>query len=87
MKLISISNIEKKDVPLYYRNEYDALSVFTLIGDKVVNIPIYFSVEMTPTGEKKIDIKIKESIFYPIVPILKILKSEIMSLESMGLLL
>mgnify|MGYP000580534639 CR=1 FL=1 len=58
MKLISINNIEKKDVPLYYRNEYTAESEFILIGENIVIIPINFSVEMAPTGEKNIDIKI-----------------------------
>ncbi len=87
MKLISINNIEKKDVPLYYRNEYDAQSEFILIGERTVKFPIFFSVEMAPTGEKKIDIKIKKSIDYPIVPIIKTLKSEIISMEKKGLLL
>lgn len=87
MKLISINNIKKKDVPLYYRNEYTAESEFILIGENIVIIPINFSVEMAPTGEKNIDIKIKQSIDYPIVPILRSLKEEISSLEKKGKLL
>ena len=86
MRLVSINNIEKKDVPLYYRNEYSADSAFTLIGEKAVNIPITFSIEMAPTGEKNIDIQLKQSIDYPLVPLLRTLKEEISSMEKKGLL-
>jgi len=87
MKLVSINNIEKKDVPLYYRNEYSADSDFILIGNNAVNIPIYFSIEMAPTGEKTIDIQFKKSIDYPLVPLLRTLKEKISSMEKKGLLL
>jgi len=87
MRLLNINNIEKKDVPLYYRNEYTAISQFTLIGDSPVDIPIFFSVEMAPTGEKAIDITFNEKIDYPIVPLLRLLKEEITVLERKGLLL
>ena len=87
MKLLAISKIEKKDVPLYYRNEYSAVSEFLLIGESPVNVPIHFSIEMVPTGEKVIDIQFDQSIDYPIVPILKVLKDEIHTMEKQGLLL
>ncbi len=87
MKLLEIKNIIKKDIPLYYRNEYTADAEFILIGDKTTNIAIAFSVEMAPTGEKTIEIEIKDSIEYPVVPILKLLKEEINVLEKKGLLL
>jgi hypothetical protein len=87
MRLLNINHIEKKDVPLYYRNEYTAVSEFELIGNSVTNIPINFSVEMTPTGEKLIYIKIKQNIDYPIIPILRVLKEEIILLERKGQLL
>lgn len=86
MKLLQIKNIEKKDVPLYYRNEYQANSEFVLMGDNVVIIPIFFAIEMAPTGEKLIDIKIRETIDYPTIPIIRMLKDKVSSMEKEGLL-
>ena len=87
MKLISINNVEKKDVPLYYRNEYTANAEFLLIGNNQIKTSISFSIEMIPTGEKNIEISLTESIDYPIVPIIKTLKSEIEKMEKEGLFL
>lgn len=87
MKLISINNIEKKDVPLYYRNEYTADSDFILIGENSVKISLKFSIEMAPTGEKKIDVIVLGKIDYPLIPILRSLTMEISSMEQKGLLL
>jgi hypothetical protein len=84
MQLVQIINIEKKDVPLYYRNEYTAVSEFLLIGNTSVSIPIYFSIEMAPTGEKSIDVKLNKAVDYPIIPLLKALKTEIKDLEQKG---
>ena len=87
MKLLKIKNIEKRNLPLYYRNEYIANSEFILFGETLIEIPLSFSIEMLPTGEKLIDIKLKDSVDYPIVPILKVLKKEILILEKEGNLL
>ncbi len=87
MRLIKIKNIEKKDIPLYYRNEYNACSEFNFPGEKIVEVALSFSVEMVPTGEKLIGIQIKESVDYPLVPILRALKEEIGILEKAGHLL
>ena len=51
-----------------------------LPGDKV-------TVEMSPLGEKKIDITFLESIEYPLLPILKILRDMIKKLDYEGKLL
>lgn len=86
MKLLAINNIVKKDSPIYYRNEYSAVSDFILMGADAVNIPIFFSIEMAPTGEKTIDVQVTDKIDYPLVPVLRTLKEEITSMERKGLL-
>ncbi|MBB6478693.1 hypothetical protein [Spirochaeta isovalerica] len=86
MKLLAINNVTKKDSPIYYRNEYNAKTEFLLIGSETVSIPIFFSIEMAPTGEKTVEVKIMGKIDYPLVPILQIIKKEIISMEKEGLL-
>lgn len=87
MQLLSINNITKKQSPIYYRNEFSAKSSFTLRDSEPVDIPINFSVEMAPTGEKTIEVKVSEKIDYPLVPVLRKLKEEIISMEKKGLLI
>lgn len=88
MKLLSIENIEKKqgDVPIYYRKDYMALALFqkTLHHQEQINVDIEFSVEMEPTGNKKIDVKIGGDVDYPLMPLIHSLKKEIRHLESKG---
>lgn len=86
MKLLEINNITKKDSPIYYRNEYSAHSNFILMGAESVIIPINFSIEMAPTGEKTIDIQVTDKIDYPLVPVLRSLREEIVSMEQKGIL-
>lgn len=86
MKLLAINNITKKDSPIYYRNEYSADSNFILMGVDSITIPINFSIEMAPTGEKTIDVLVTDKIDYPLVPVLRSLKSKIETMEKEGLL-
>lgn len=86
MKLITINNINKKDSPIYYRNEYSADSVFMLAGKDPVEVPISFSIELSPTGEKILTVKITGKIDYPLIPVLKILREELNAMERKGLL-
>ncbi|RQV98505.1 MAG: hypothetical protein EH225_13150 [Calditrichaeota bacterium] len=84
MKLLAINNVIKKDSPIYYRNEYTAKSEFLLIGPEKIVFPIFFSIEMAPTGEKTVEVKVKDKIDYPLVPIIQILKNEIIAMERKG---
>ncbi len=88
-KLISIENIElqKSDVPLYYIKKYYADAHFDVEGSDPRIIPVSFILEMEPTGNKKINVKIKEEIDYPMLPLMKMLKDEIRLLDQKGKLL
>ncbi|MDC7219628.1 MAG: hypothetical protein PQJ59_06785 [Spirochaetales bacterium] len=89
LKLLSIDNIElqKSDVPLYYIKKYYANACFEEEGNEPQCVPISFLVEMEPTGNKKINAKLKGDIDYPLLPLLKMLKEEIKVLDEKGKLL
>lgn len=88
MKLVSIDQIEKKqgDVPIYYRKDYQAQALFqrSLHQHEEVLLGIDFSIEMEPTGHKKVEVLITEDVDYPILPLLHSLKKEIKKMESEG---
>lgn len=87
MKLTQIADIVKKNVPLHYRNEYTANAVFDSADGKVLSKRIEFVVEMSPIGSKDIRINFVDPIDYPLVPVLKSLKDEILVLDRKGSLL
>ncbi|MDC7224032.1 MAG: hypothetical protein PQJ60_09850 [Spirochaetales bacterium] len=89
LKLKNIDNIElqKSDVPLYYIKKYYGDACFEEEGKNPSVVPISFIIEMEPTGQKKINIKIKGEIHYPLLPVIKMLKDEIKILDEKGKLL
>lgn len=86
MKVHGIENLIKKDIPLYYRNEYEGVGDLEFpTGDRRL-VPIEFTVEMKPTGDKVINVTVKERIDYPLIPIIRALKETIVILETSGAL-
>lgn len=82
----SIEQIIKKDIPLYYRNEYSGLAILESPQGERQEAAIEFSVEIQPTGDRVINVKVKERINYPLIPVIKVLKETILVMEKEGLL-
>ncbi len=83
MKVHGIEELTKKDTPLYYRNEYGGHADLELMSKRLL-MPLEFSVEMKPTGEKVVEVKILGRIDYPLVPVIKALKEKILEMERDG---
>jgi hypothetical protein len=83
MKVVSIKDISRKDVPIYYRMLYTGTVVLELI-DKTVERQIDFSIETKPTGSKEISVKLLEAVDYPLVPLTRELKNFITKLDRSG---
>jgi len=84
MKVHGIDQLTKKDIPLYYRNEYEGLGDLEYPTGERLRVPLEFTVEIKPTGERVIAVKLKERIDYPLLPVLRALKERIKILESNG---
>ncbi|MGL4986711.1 MAG: hypothetical protein ACRC5H_06185 [Treponemataceae bacterium] len=84
MKILEIRNINRDQVPLYYRMMYTALAVIE-IPLKVVEMPFTFIIETDPIGQKTITVSLNESIDYPLLPVLKGLKAMVTQIESEGI--
>jgi hypothetical protein len=87
MKLLSFDNIQKKDIPLHYRNEYTARARFTNSAGLDWANNVFFSIEMHPTGKKEIKIEFLDPLDYPLLPMMRVLREEINSLDKQGKLL
>jgi hypothetical protein len=85
MKIITIKDMIRKDVPIYYRKLYTGTAVFeTTKGNESFRID--FSIEYKPTGQKDIHITFIDPIDYPLIPIQKDLKKYIDEMDSGGVL-
>jgi hypothetical protein len=83
MKVLEIRDIVRKDVPIYYRMFYSGTARMELINITVEH-QIDFSVEMLPTGDKKVLITHDKPIDYPLIPVLNELKAAIIALDADG---
>jgi len=81
MKIISIKDMIRKDVPIYYRKLYTGVAVIEM-NSVPVDYRIDFSIEYKPTGFKEIAITFIDAIDYPLVPVNKELKNFILEMEN-----
>ncbi|MDR3019631.1 MAG: hypothetical protein LBU66_01865 [Treponema sp.] len=85
MKVITIKDMIRKDVPIYYRKLYTGVAVIELKNEPA-DYRIDFSIEYKPTGHKEIGISFIDAIDYPLIPVNKELKNYIQDLENAGAL-
>jgi len=83
MKIITIKDMIRKDVPIYYRLLYTGVACIDF-GKGPCDFRIDFSIEIKPTGQKEINVNFIDAIDYPLVPVLKELKQYINELDSAG---
>jgi hypothetical protein len=83
MKVISIKDMIRKDVPIYYRKLYTGVAVIEM-NNGLTNYRIDFSIEYKPTGQKEVGISVIDAIDYPLVPVKRELKKYIFELETAG---
>jgi len=79
-----INNLKKKDIPLYYRNEYEGLGEIEISSGEFLTVPLEFTVEIKPTGERVVSVKVKQRIDYPLLPLIKAIKEKVIIMERNG---
>lgn len=81
----AIENITKKHMLISYREEFHADAVFDFKknGD-TQSCKIEFSLELTPLGSKNVRVQFLESLEYPLIPVIRELKTHIQELDRSG---
>ncbi|MBR6153911.1 MAG: hypothetical protein IKQ43_05690 [Treponema sp.] len=86
MKVKEINSISKEDGFIYYINRYRGNAVLEILA-KEVSIPVSFSIEINPLGQKNIEVEnLPSSLNYPVMPVKKSLKEFIDSMYTDGVL-
>jgi hypothetical protein len=81
MKIITLKDMIRKDVPIYYRKLYTSVAVIEL-NNKTNEYRIDFSMEIKPTGQKEFNVNFIDAVDYPLIPLTKELKQYIAELEA-----
>jgi hypothetical protein len=84
MKVIEISEIQRKDIPLHYREVYTGIAIFQNFEAQEIKKKVEFSIERTATGSTDITVNLLESMDYPRIPVLRSLKDYISQLNKQG---
>ncbi|GBU28427.1 hypothetical protein R84B8_01986 [Treponema sp. R8-4-B8] len=80
MKIVTLKDMIRKDVPIYYRKLYTSVAVIEL-NNKQNDYRIDFSIEVKPTGQKEVAVTFIDAVDYPLVPVIRELKRHIYELD------
>ena len=83
MNVLGIEQITKKDVPLYYRNDYEGLANLEF-HHKHEQVRIAFSVEIKATGHREVKVRLLDAVDYPLMSVIRHLKHAIADMEKAG---
>lgn len=84
MQVLEINSITREESSLYYINRYKGNAVLDVMAQKVT-LPLTFSIEISPLGQRTINMEFsQESLNYPVMPIKKSLKEYINQLSLEG---
>ncbi|MDR1212341.1 MAG: hypothetical protein LBK40_08945 [Spirochaetaceae bacterium] len=83
MQVLELKNIQHKETPIYYRRFYAGTIVMEILK-KNVERDIEFIIETTPFGNRNINVTFRRSVDYPMVPLLKEVKSYLDEFDRKG---
>jgi hypothetical protein len=86
MTVLQVRDIEKKDVPLHYRNEYSGIVDFNTVVTGDASAEFTCIIERGPTGAVTMSVDVIDKIDYPLLPLIKGLKEKLLELEKKGIL-
>ena len=84
MELIDIKNIAYIESPVLYFREYAGLALFEMADKESKEIKIKFTLESQSMGSLLVNIEFTDNVDYPLLPLIRSLKSHIMKLDKNG---
>lgn len=85
MKVVELTNVRRKETPLYYRKEFKADAVLQFM-EETTSKAVEFVLEHKATGGVDIRVTLNEDIDYPLMPVVANLKQYIMDMHQRGAL-
>lgn len=85
MKIVDIVNLQREEGHIFYLRKYEGEAVLEL-PTSVERAKIKFSIEMSPLGEKKVELSLMSTVNYPLLPVKKALIEYIIFIDKEGTL-
>lgn len=83
MRIVELLNISRKETPLFYRRVYTAQAVFDSPRGRAEK-DVQFTVEHRPVGGVDIQVDSIDNLDYPLIPVVRELKTYIANLDKKG---
>lgn len=87
MKLIDIDRIHITDNHIHYINMYEGSAILMNSESRLFRFNINFSVEHKPVGTPAVKVKFIEHPHFPIIGLIKKIKSKILEMDKKGVLI
>lgn len=85
MKVVSLKDITRKDVPIYYRRLFHAVAELEFLN-QTFEKKVEFTIETKPTGMKETAVNLLEPVDYPLIPVIQSLREFVRDLDTRGVL-
>lgn len=83
MKVVEIQDIQREEGQIFYIRKYTGNAVLELPTQNEI-AQIQFTIEMDGLGRKSVDLKINQSVNYPIIPLRKSITEYILKEDDEG---
>lgn len=83
MRIVEILDVTRKDLPIFYRREYQGSAVIEM-QHRAQAKKVEFVIEHQPSGKLDIKVRLLEDIDYPLLPVVATLKDFILDLDKRG---
>ena len=80
MKILELRQIKRTEDGLYYRRKFSAEAAVEI----PIELPIHFTIETGPLGNRDIDIEFSKQPDYPLIPIKNALTKTITEMDMEG---
>ena len=84
MKLLYIKDINYIESPVLYFREYTGLALFETADRESKKIRIKFTLESQSMGPPLVNVEFTDNVDYPLLPLIRPLKSYVMKLDKKG---
>ncbi len=84
MQILELRNLKRKDVPLAYRRTFTAEAILEGKNSGQITQPVEFDLEQNAGGATSVSIRIRGRAKYPIIPLVRELRSYISSMNDAG---
>ncbi len=82
MKLLDIKSINYIESPVLYRREYTGLALFETADIESKEFRIKFTLESQSIGPPLVNVVFLDNVDYPLLPLIRPLKSHVMKLNK-----